>query len=48
MSDSVAETKLPDRIKAALSVNSSHPGIVLRVSRPPQGTTNRSSDFAAS
>jgi len=47
MLDSVAETKLPDRIKAALCVNSSHPRILLRISKPPRGTTNRSSDFTA-
>jgi hypothetical protein len=34
MLDSVAETKLPDKIKAALCANSSHPRILPRVSKP--------------
>jgi len=47
MLDSVAETKLPDRIKATHCVTSSHPRILLRISKPPRGTTNRPSDFTA-
>jgi len=45
--DSIAETKLPDTIKAALCIDISHPRILLRISKRSRATTNKSSAFTA-
>lgn len=47
MLNSIIETKLLDKIKVVLYINSLYPKIVLQILIPSRGTINKSSDFIA-